>query len=140
MYTGQSIFWYNAPFRDLLRSSNGSFALQTQSDADFECQYLMANACTSLVDLSVDTVENILEGRHFTGILLQIVEENNGQQWFSEPTSVASVCGTAQNPLVLPQTKLISRSSTLNVSLTNRYSAVDFALVNITFFGRKLYT
>lgn len=140
MYKGSSLFWYNAPFRTLLQSSEQSFTLQTQSDADFECQYLMSNACLSLDNVTTFPTDTILNGLHYSGILLQVVDENSGDRWFSEPTSMVNVCGTAQCPSVLPQTKLISRSTSLHVTLINLYTGRDFPLLNITFFGRKLYT
>ena len=140
MYKGSSIFWYNAPFTKLIKSGvTQQFTLQTQSDADFECQYLMSNIATGITDLGGFTPYfDVLEGNHYTAVLLQIVDQNTGEQWFNVPTSVAAVCGNAQSPMVLPQTKLIARSTSLLISLTNNFS-IDFEIANITFFGRKLY-
>lgn len=145
MYKGQSIFWYNAPFRDLAVSAGGaageaSFTLQIQSDADFECQYLMSNFTQTLLDVATDLADVVLEGYHYPHILLDITELDTGQRWFNEPVSIPNVCGTATNPFVLPQTKLLSKSSSLSVTVYNHYTLQAFPLGNITFFGRKLYT
>lgn len=143
VYKGSSVFFYNAPFSNFSvaggATAEQAFTLQTQSDADFECQKLMANVASQLTDITTNPNFDVLQGVHFPALTLQIVDTNTGEQWFSQATSIPNVCGVAQTPMILPQTKLISRSTSLLVTVKNLYTNETFSLVNITFFGRKLY-
>ena len=143
VYKGSSVFFYNAPFVTFgvagAAGSEQSFTLQTQSDADFECQKLMSNVALQLTNIVTNNTLEVLQGLHYPALTLQIVDTNTGEQWFSQPTSIPNVCGVAQTPMILPQTKLISRSTSLLITVKNLYTNEAFALVNITLFGRKLY-
>ncbi len=66
---------------------------------------------------------------------------NNSTGWiFSDaPMTWVELVGTAQNPFILPEPKLIPGNSTIKVNLVNR-SATSFDFVDISFVGCQIFT
>lgn len=67
---------------------------------------------------------------------------NNSTGWiFSDnPMTWVELVGTAQNPFILPEPKLIPGNSSVKCNLVNRTAATTFALVDISFVGCQVFT
>jgi hypothetical protein len=134
-----NLFWYNVPFLDLLHASDQSYTLQTQTDTIFEVQRVMAATAISLVDVTTDGAVSVLEGQHYSFLTLSVTELDNGEKWSNEPIALSNWFGTAQCPLVIPQTVIWRKNASILFEINNNSTVTDMAMVYLTFYGRKLY-
>ena len=133
-------YWYVSTFTNLLHATTQNNTLQIQSDADFEVQKIMGVASQFINTPSSAGGIDVLMGAKYPGVLINITNSNSGEKWSNEPVSINAMFGIAEEPMVLPQTKLLSRNPVLLIDAQNITATLDFAAVNIVLFGRKLYT
>ena len=129
-------FSYTVPFVDLLAGTSQTESLQIYSTHDFEVFMLTSNAYVEPDGPSLLT--DSLSGQHYVGIFVLLTENATGEDVSDIPVPLPSMFGTGQQPFILPNTKILEANSVLSIQVSNRYSAQDFAKVELTFTGRKI--
>lgn len=60
-----------------------------------------------------------LQRSHAAGFDLMITDESSGLKLFNEPAPSASICGNANNPGIMPVTRIYPANGSLTISATN---------------------
>lgn len=113
------------------QGASNTFNLILQADYDFMV-YSMAVTI-------VDSTSAVVLPANSTA-LIQINDTGAGANWFSQAVGLSSFCGTAQLPAILPVVRVIAKTATLAITITNIKdgAASAGAGYNVAFIGAKL--
>lgn len=124
-------FAYNVIFLAVAAGSSQTNNIQIQADSDFEIQKLTAQIIFDLTE--VGTTEDV------QALSALITDTGTGRQLSDVAVPLSSLFGTAQLPFILPNTKILAARSILAVQLSNYASGLDYARVQLSFIGRKIF-
>jgi len=130
-------FTYSLSFSNLLSSTSQDGSLQFDSDADFEL-YKMSASMVSVTDTPATNLD-ILDGVRHNSLLCQLLENNTEQKLSNAPVPMNCLFGTGQEPFILSNPKVFGANTTLSVRMINQYTAQDFAVIRLSFIGRKIF-
>lgn len=71
-------------------------------------------------------------------VTVQLTEATSENAMFSAPTPIGNIFGTGQIPFILPEPKIFTPNSNLQVDLSNFSAATTYNL-RLAFIGYKLY-
>ena len=70
---------------------------------------------------------------------INLTDNSTGWLFSDQVVNWVQIVGTAQEPFILPEPKLIPSNTSININLTNNTAAVTFARVNLAFVGLQVY-
>lgn len=125
-------YWYVAQSNGLIaQGASGSFNLTLQADYDFMVYALAATI--------VDSTSVAVQPTNSTANV-QVNDTGAGANWFSQPLGLSSIFGNAGLPMILPVTRIIAKTATLNFTVQNIKdgAAAAGATYTLTLIGSKL--
>lgn len=127
----KSFYAYSIDFPALLLGTNTTKQFNIENDADFRLEQITYFSDIAQGDQTDST-------RVIPLILLLITNTGSGRQFMDAPQPLNNIAGTGDRPFILPQPKIFTANSTVQVQATNFSGLTDYNTI-ISFVGTKLY-
>lgn len=115
-------------------------SLKIQADSDFEW---IKSTVTAYIDSTgtsgTVSFDDWLMGVRYPGYTCIITEDATQTQLMDIATPVCAIFGTAQQPFVLPNPKIINANSSFTIQVSNIYTTNNLGAFTLSFIGRKIY-
>ncbi len=105
--------------------------ISIQADADFEILKLTGTA-------DIAGAAETANSRVIPNATILITDTGSGRQLMNVPVPFWALFGSAENPFILPQPKLIAARSNLQVTITS-YEAANTNNIDLSFIGNKIF-
>lgn len=127
----RDFFIYAANIETLAVGGTDTDTIRIQADADFILQKLTYHAdIAGALQVSADRV--------LPNVSVQLTDTGSNRQLFIEPIPIPSIFGSGQLPFILPNPRLIRKTSVLQVDFTS-FEAVETPNIRLAFIGYKYY-
>lgn len=118
-------------FNNIALGLSVSNTIFIQADSDFEWQ----KATFLAVNVNAQTTANT---RVIPNMSVLITDTGSGRQLMNAAVPISTIFGEADNPFILPEPKIFTAKSTIQVQVTNFDAAAATVQLFLAFIGRKI--
>jgi len=127
----KSFYSYSVTFTALLFGTSAEQTILIEADSDFLLQELTYFSNIAQADQTDAT-------RVIPMITLLITNTGSGRQFMDAVQPINNICGTGERPFILPQSKIFTARSSIQISAANFSGATNYN-TTVSFIGTKLY-
>lgn len=126
-------FGYQAAVVNLAPAETATDIVQFEAGSEFVLERLVMSA-------DIDGAAQTFDTQVIPNVLVQINDQGNGKNLFSEPVAISSICGTGTLPSILPFNRRFAPNSAVSFTFTSFEKVVTYANLRILLSGYKSYT